>query len=193
MCSVHQRLILISISTVRCRNLHYIYKTHVITLASAPECDSFFPVVDKFPSQAQSLASTSIILQNNVRCGVFPASLSSMALTVGGYNALYLTKDTYAPGFDVSLGLVDRLRPFIKLWVELSTNLLYCLAFRHWTIHLNIINLCSIIISKTCSDLSMLIRFQLVLYCSLYSSSSSKESTNKVFGNFYVVCLVCFI
>lgn len=89
----------------------------VIALVSMHGYGNFLPVVcvDYFMSPAQNPSSTTVSSQNNVRCGVFPASLSSLALTVGGYNALYLTRDTYAAGFDVSLGLVDRLRPYIKL------------------------------------------------------------------------------
>ncbi|KAK4319843.1 hypothetical protein Pmani_009258 [Petrolisthes manimaculis] len=52
---------------------------------------------------------------NNVRCGVFPASLSSLALTVGGYNAMYLTRDTYNHGVDLSFGFIDLLKKHVKL------------------------------------------------------------------------------
>ncbi|KAK8405000.1 hypothetical protein O3P69_001522 [Scylla paramamosain] len=52
---------------------------------------------------------------NNVQCGLFPASISSLALTVGGYNALYLARDQYASGFDISLGLIDKIKHHIKL------------------------------------------------------------------------------
>ncbi|XP_069936378.1 carnitine O-palmitoyltransferase 1, liver isoform isoform X1 [Cherax quadricarinatus] len=52
---------------------------------------------------------------NNIRCGVFPASLSSLALTVGGYNAMYLSRDLYGTKFDISLGLVDILKKHVKL------------------------------------------------------------------------------
>lgn len=98
---------------------HVPYHPHLSSLTSniqSPAPGSFLLLyVNGCPSPEQSSSSTEVSLQNNVRCGVFPASLTSLALTVGGYNALYLTRDTYASGFDVSLGLVDLLRPYIKL------------------------------------------------------------------------------
>nr|XP_045604832.1 carnitine O-palmitoyltransferase 1, liver isoform-like isoform X2 [Procambarus clarkii] len=64
---------------------------------------------------------------NNIRCGVFPASLSSLALTVTGYNAMYLSRDLYGSNFDVSLGLVDLLKKHVKL-EEPAKGIVCCTA-----------------------------------------------------------------
>lgn len=53
--------------------------------------------------------------QNSVRCGVFPATLSSLALTITGYNAMYLTRDLHKSDIDPSFGLIDLLRRHINL------------------------------------------------------------------------------
>ncbi|XP_037788959.1 carnitine O-palmitoyltransferase 1, liver isoform-like [Penaeus monodon] len=52
---------------------------------------------------------------NSVRCGVFPATLSSLALTITGYNAMYLTRDLHKSDIDPSFGLIDLLKRHIKL------------------------------------------------------------------------------
>ncbi|XP_066946043.1 carnitine O-palmitoyltransferase 1, liver isoform isoform X2 [Macrobrachium rosenbergii] len=52
---------------------------------------------------------------NSVRCGIFPATLSSLALTIGGYNAMYLTRDMHSVNYDITFGLVDLLKQHIKL------------------------------------------------------------------------------
>ncbi|KAK7080790.1 Carnitine O-palmitoyltransferase 1, liver isoform [Halocaridina rubra] len=53
---------------------------------------------------------------NSVRCGIFPATLSSLTLTVGGYNALYLCRDIYGPQYDyAAIGIVDALKKYVKI------------------------------------------------------------------------------
>ncbi|XP_018007398.1 carnitine O-palmitoyltransferase 1, liver isoform isoform X1 [Hyalella azteca] len=52
---------------------------------------------------------------NNIRCGVYPGSLSAMVLSVGTYNGLYLTRQAYNHNIDPSFGLIDVLRKYIKL------------------------------------------------------------------------------
>ncbi|KAF2358191.1 Acyltransferase ChoActase/COT/CPT [Trinorchestia longiramus] len=54
-------------------------------------------------------------LANNIRCGVYPGSLSAMVLSVGTFNGLYLTRNTYNHGIDPSFGLIDLLRKYIRL------------------------------------------------------------------------------
>ncbi|XP_076050360.1 carnitine O-palmitoyltransferase whd [Oratosquilla oratoria] len=52
---------------------------------------------------------------NNVKCGVFPATLTSFALVVGGYNAIYLSRDSLGHSLDPTLGLVDFIAKHIRL------------------------------------------------------------------------------
>lgn len=56
---------------------------------------------------------------NTMKCGVFPASLSSLVLSVGAYNGLYLARDVYnvqqLGHFDPSFGLIELLKRNIPI------------------------------------------------------------------------------
>ncbi|KAL7643720.1 UNVERIFIED_CONTAM: hypothetical protein RMT77_005726 [Armadillidium vulgare] len=52
---------------------------------------------------------------NNVRCGVFPGSISSMFFTVGAYDALYMGRQYYNADFDPSFGIIDILKSHINI------------------------------------------------------------------------------
>ncbi|XP_071534183.1 carnitine O-palmitoyltransferase 1, liver isoform isoform X1 [Panulirus ornatus] len=64
---------------------------------------------------------------NTIRCGVFPASISSLALTIGSYNAMYLSRDWYGSNFDISLGLADLIKKHIYL-EEPAKGIVCCTA-----------------------------------------------------------------
>lgn len=54
-------------------------------------------------------------LINNVLVGVFPASLSSLAISIWGYIALYFTRDTFNHGIDLSFGFIDSFKNHVNL------------------------------------------------------------------------------
>ncbi|CAL4066368.1 unnamed protein product [Meganyctiphanes norvegica] len=61
---------------------------------------------------------------NTLKCGVFPASLRSLALSVGAYNGIYLARDVYdikLGSIDPSFGLIDVLRKHIPVEEPIQT------------------------------------------------------------------------
>lgn len=52
---------------------------------------------------------------NSLRVGVFPASLSSLSVSVGFYNAMYLNRDTHNHCVDLSFGLLNFLMKHVRL------------------------------------------------------------------------------